>query len=183
MRSQSQTGEIWKPEKLEVPKIEKMSITSTPRGQARPAQSIIVVSYYHQITTPTGWSHFRCQVSLKNGLYHLYPFAKDLSPPPKKNASKATIAWDEHATDAQKFIAPPKRRFFKNENWPWIVLEKFMAYFLVRDQKSKIPKFWIVWKAFWKSSAPIRANLEGKTTIWNSRKNKNCTWWSVQEDT
>jgi len=45
-------------------------------------------------------------------LYHFYPFAKELSP--KINELQAITFDEESASDAQKFIAPPKRHFCEN---------------------------------------------------------------------
>ena len=71
----------------------------------------IILSYYHQITTPNGWSHFRCQVKFFDTFWVIYPFSKEVSP--KIRAVGAITFHDASANADQKFIAPPKRHVFE----------------------------------------------------------------------
>ena len=51
---------------------------------------------------------FGAKSAAKNGLYHFYPSAKDRRE--KINGLQAIIFDKESANDAQKFLAPPKRK-------------------------------------------------------------------------
>ena len=68
------------------------------------------------IPTPNGWSHFRCQVKVKNTYWVFYPFDKEVSP--KIRALRAITFLDASANGDQKFIAPSKRDFFEKRIAP-----------------------------------------------------------------
>ena len=94
----------------------------------------------------------------QNVLYHFYPSAKDRRE--QINEWQVMIFDEESASDAQKFLAPPKRR---------IVAEKIQ----IRRQSfwnknstfsgeaSKNEMSGIVWKAFFQSFTAIGAMLQG----------------------
>ena len=70
----------------------------------------MVSAYDHHCSTPLGESHFWPKSQGKNRNWAFYPSAK--SPTDLKTISSGVIFRGRSATNAQKFVAPPKRLVF-----------------------------------------------------------------------
>ena len=78
--------------------------------------SMIILSYYHQITAPNGWFFLGCQVKVFDTYWVIYPFSKEVSP---KIRVVRVITFDDGAANAdQKIIAPPKLQFLEKKIGP-----------------------------------------------------------------
>ena len=98
---------------------------------------MITISYDHTII----WLYYHIIISSQHQMVEVifsaksrfsthwvvYPLAKEVSP--KINALEAITFYDERASDAQTCLAPPKRQFLENKNWP----PKFSEIVLVQN--------------------------------------------------
>ena len=96
-------------------------------------------------------------MSCKNGLHHFYPSTKDRRE--KINELQAMIFDEESASDAQKFLAPPKRRILEKKA-DTKVFEKKIKIAKIFCGASKNEMLGIVWNVFTQNLAAVRAMFE-----------------------
>ena len=106
---------------------------------------IVISSYHHSIIKssyhqPPECSHVWYQVKVQNKNRICYPITEEVSL--KINELQAITFYEESASDAQKFIAPPKCHFLETKNLPaFSVLKKKLQRRKMKSCKSSETRF------------------------------------------